>query len=270
MMHVWVPHIEKKQQYPLILFSHGLGDTYNGMTYTTLCKNIASQGYVVTSVSHSYACKPIWLSDGTQTPYLFPSQAIHFQGKKHMFNIETDMWSADMICALNECARYNVSEDNLLYNTVDMSRVGIIGHSLGGSTAIQVCRRDIRVLAAINLDGPLYGTDANIPFDKPMMFILGSSVLPGQTTSHGLVPNHSSFYWRQYFNSIWLPSLNKFIASLRQDIVRRIIIDGIVHDTFSDYVFTPDSAIQPWLIDGAMAHDMIIILICDFLRCYIK
>src|SRR5579872_1654938 len=82
MMHVWIPNPSIhfcKEKYPLILFSHGLGGTYNGMTYTNLCKNIASHGYVVASVSHTYACKPIQFPDGTQSPYLFPSVAVHFQ-----------------------------------------------------------------------------------------------------------------------------------------------------------------------------------------------
>ena len=269
MMHVWIPHAEQEQQYPLILFSHGLGGTYNGMTYTALCKNIASQGYVVASVSHTYGCKPVQFLDGTQPSYLFPYRAVHFSQGKHMFDIETDMWVADMICALNECMRYNVCDNDPLYNVIDVSRVGIVGHSLGGSTAIQVCRRDSRVLAAIDLDGPLYGTDAQVSFDKPIMFIFGSSVLPRQTTSQGMVPNHYAFSWRQCFNVIWLPVLNKFIPLLPQ--AETVIIDGIVHDTFTDYAFIPDPAIQPWLIDGVKAQEMITAYVCDFFdRCMKK
>jgi dienelactone hydrolase len=267
MMHVWIPRAEHKQQYPLILFSHGLGKTYNGMTYTNLCKNIASRGYVVASVSHTYACKPVqFLDDSTQTPYLFPSRAVHFQSNKHMFDIETDMWVTDMIYALDECARYNVCEDNPLYDVIDMSRIGIVGHSLGGATALQVCRCDDRVTVAVNLDGPLYGTDCHMPFDKPMLCIFGSSVLPGQIREQGIVPHHAAFLWRYCCNTMWLPALNKFIASSPQ--IETITIDGIIHDTFSDYAFTPDLAIQKWLLDGAQAQEMICKYVCDFLDRY--
>jgi dienelactone hydrolase len=266
MMHVWIPCSEQKQQFPLILFSHGLGGTYNGMTYTALCKHIASSGYVVASVSHTYGCKPVQFPDGTQSPYLFPTRAVHFLQGRHMFDIETDMWTDDMICALNECIRYNTCEHDLLYKTIDISRVGIIGHSLGGSTALQVCRKDSRVLTAINLDGPLYGTNAEIPFYKPILFIFGSSVLPGQITLQGKVPNHYQFLWRSIFNRIWLPDLNTFIASLSQ--AENVVIDGILHDTFSDYAFTTPLMIQPWLIDGAQAQNMIAVYVIDFLnRC---
>jgi dienelactone hydrolase len=279
MMHVWIPHpsihfckaktlrANGGKQYPLILFSHGLGQTYNGMTYTNLCKNIASHGYIVASVSHTYACKPIQFpGDSTQSPYLFPSQLIHFQSNKHMFDIEADMWVADMICALDECARYNLCEDNPLYDVIDMSRVGVVGHSLGGATAFQVCRTDDRVKVAVNLDGPLYGTGCHIPCNKPMLCIFGSSVLSGQITSLGIVPHHAALFWRHCFNTMWLPALNKFIASSPQ--IQTVTIDGIIHDTFSDYALTPDPAIQKWLLDGATAQEMICKYVCDFLDRY--
>lgn len=280
MMHVWVPHAPQEKQYPLILFSHGLGHTYNGMMYTRLCQSIASQGYVVASVSHSYGCKSIQFPDGKVANYSFPSYQVHFQqharrslgevAGMHKFDVETEIWVADMVCALNECAQYNACESDFLYNKIDLSRVGIIGHSLGGSTAIQMCRRDSRVLVAINLDGPLYGNDAKIPFNKPMLFIFGSSVLPHMVTPLGKVPMHYQFMWRSVFNSKWLPSLNTFIASLSSDHVRVVTIEGIVHDTFSDIAFIPDPVIQKWLIDGAAAQDRIIGYACDFLDIYLK
>ena len=262
MMHVWVPL--QKKQCPLILFSHGLGKTYNGMTYTYLCQSIAAQGYVVASVSHTYGCKPIQFPDGRVADYHFPVCS-----SKHMFDIETEIWVADMVCALNECMQRNMHEGDMLYNKVDVSRVGIIGHSLGGSTALQVCRRDSRVAVAVNLDGPLYGIDSMSPIAKPMLFIFGSSVLPSQNTSLGRVPNHYQFFWRSYFNQGWLPSLNKFIASCSA-YAHAITIDGIVHDTFTDYAFTPDPVIQPWLIDGAQAQIMIRDYVGDFLEKKLK
>ena len=265
MMHVWVPSGGQEQQYPLILFSHGLGATYNGLTYTVLCNSIASQGYVVASVSHTYGCKSIQFPDGTSANYSFPARPVHYQQGKHMYDTEVEIWVGDMVCALNECVRYNACEGDALYNKIDLSRVGIIGHSLGGSTAIQMCRRDSRVAAAINLDGPLYGDDAMVSFTKPMMFIFGSSVLPFNSTPFGAAPMHYQFMWRKYFNEMWLPSLNAFIASLSAD-VYTITIEGIVHDTFTDYAFDPDPVIQRWLIDGIEAQAVISEHIINFLE----
>jgi dienelactone hydrolase len=40
---------------------------------------------------------------------------------------------------------------------VDPSRLGVFGHSLGGSTAVEVCRADGRFSACASLDGYIYG-----------------------------------------------------------------------------------------------------------------
>lgn len=262
MMHVWIPDTVQEQKYPLILFSHGLGKTYNGTSYTWLCKNIAEHGYVVVSVSHPYACKPIQFFDGRVARYLFP------ESKYHSFNQEVEIWVDDMVCALNECTRYNACAGDPLYNTIDLSRVGMIGHSLGGATAIQMCRRDSRVAVAINLDGPLCGANALVGFNKPLMFIFGSSGVSSNSFA-GTMPMHYQVIWRYYFNKVWLPVLNTFIASLSSD-VSVITIQGIVHDTFSDYAFSPDPVIQPWLIDGAVAQTMIRDYVCDFFDCHLR
>jgi dienelactone hydrolase len=259
MMHVWLPCDAQKKQYPLILFSHGLGETYNGMTYTHLCKAIASRGYIVASVSHSYGCKDIQFPDGRIAHYNFLSRVTASKEITHLYDEEVELWVADMIFALNECER--------LFN---FSCVAIVGHSLGGSTAIQMCRRDDRIKVAINLDGPLYGTDALVPFAKQMLFIFGSSVLPYQITNKGRVPMHPALLWRQYFNQAWLAPLNTFIVSLVNNNGHKITIDGIVHDTFTDYAFTSDPVIQRWLIDGAVAHCAITGYVCEFLDCYLK
>jgi dienelactone hydrolase len=40
---------------------------------------------------------------------------------------------------------------------LDLSHVGIFGYSFGGAVALETCRRDGRFLAAMNLDGLLFG-----------------------------------------------------------------------------------------------------------------
>jgi dienelactone hydrolase len=268
MMHVWIP-VVYAQQCPLILFSHGLGDNFNGMTYTKLCEYCVSHGYVVASVSHTHGCKSIQFSDGRVAPYLFPA-SIHYQPNKHMFDIEADIWLEDMLCALNECVRQNISENSALYNAIDMSRIGVMGHSLGGSAAIALARQDDRISAVINLDGPLYGTDIMQPIHQPLMVIIGSSVEFGSAWfGRVTIPSHAAFFWRWCFNNAWLPQLNTFMSLLHTD-VYTITIDGIVHDMFSDAALTPDPVIAQWLIDGAHAHTIIHSYIGAFFDCYLK
>lgn len=266
MMHVWIPQ-DQQRQYPLILFSHGLGETYNGMTYTYLCEKIACQGYIVASVSHSYGCKDIQFPDDRIVLYNFLERMKNcYHNSSHMFDGELHIWAADMITALQECEHYNFTENNYLYNKIDFSQIGIIGHSLGGSTAMHMCAKNSRIKVAINLDGPILGNQCTC--NKPLLCIIGSSVLMHQETVLGKVPLHPALMWRYYFNQAWLPSLNKFIDSSPH--AQKIVIDGIIHDTFTDYAFTHDPIIQPWLMDGVTAQDTIANYVCDFLSCHLK
>lgn len=267
MMHVWIANTQ--QQCPLILFSHGLGDNFNGLMYKQLCAYCASQGYIVAAVSHPYACKPIRFSDGRITNYLFPAP-FHQQSGRHMFDVEADIWLADMICALNECERQNTLSGSMLYQKIDISCVGAMGHSLGGSVAIQLCRNDNRIKAVIDLDGPLYGTRATHPIEKPLLLMIGSSAVSHPTALFsGGVPFHKEFIWRWYFNQLWLPQLNTFVASLETD-VYKITIDNIVHGTFSDEALYPDEILIPWIMDGMKAHEIIHAYVGAFFDRYLK
>jgi dienelactone hydrolase len=255
MIHVWSP--KTQEQCPLILFSHGLGGTFNGLSYTALCEYCASHGYVVVSVSHMYASKLIQLPDGRSAGYLFPAQ-FHYQQKKDMYSTEIETWVADMMCTLDWCAEHDI----------DLSRVGVMGHSLGGSTAIQLCRSDSRIKAAVNFDGPLYGANKLSSVDQPVMFIVGSFVAPG--LNPGLsVAARDALMWAQYFGKGSLPLINAFI-SVQQSDVYKITIEGIVHGTFSDQALMPDPTLLPWLIDGNQAHTIINSYVTAFFDCYLK
>jgi dienelactone hydrolase len=266
MMQVWIPVSQKPC--PLILFSHGLGDNFNGMTYIQLCQRCASQGYVVASVSHTYGCKPVRFSDGYISPYLFPAP-FHYQKDRHIFDVETDYWVEDMRVALDECERQDISEKSLLHNAIDMAHVGVMGHSLGGSTAIQLARKDNRIAAVINLDGPLFGTHAMVPLEKPFMTLIGSSVTVNSPLFTGGIPFHREFVWRWYFNTQWLPQLNQYFASLNSD-VYKITIDNIVHGAFSDEVLNPDEIITPWIRNAQEAQDIIYSYVGAFFDRYLK
>lgn len=266
MMHAWIPVAEKSC--PLILFSHGLGDNFNGMAYTQLCQYCAAQGYIVASVSHAYGCKPVRFPDGKIAPYLFPA-LFHRQSGRHMFDVEADLWADDMICALDACEKYNDDSSSLLYQKIDMTRIGIMGHSLGGAVAINVGRKDKRIKAIINFDGPLFGTHATVPLEKPLMVIIGSSVTQNPATFFlSSVPFHKEFVWRGYFNQYWLPTLNAFIHAQYRD-AYKIVIDRIVHGTFSDEALYPDQVLVPFILNGEQAHAIIYAHVKDFFETYL-
>jgi Platelet-activating factor acetylhydrolase, isoform II len=62
------------------------------------------------------------------------------------------------------------------YRRVDWRRIGAVGHSLGGMTAVRACQRDLRIRACVNQDG---GTVDGVflqypgapPLTQPFLFI---------------------------------------------------------------------------------------------------
>ena len=54
---------------------------------------------------------------------------------------------------------------------LDMQRVGVVGHSLGGATAAQFCHDDPRCKAGIDIDGMPFGNVIQDGLHQPFFFI---------------------------------------------------------------------------------------------------
>ena len=69
------------------------------------------------------------------------------------------IWSADMGFALDQLQRLNASGPSEKFvGRLDMERIGVFGHSLGGATTLQFCQDDARCKAGIDLDGAPLGS----------------------------------------------------------------------------------------------------------------
>lgn len=145
---------------PLIVFSHGLGGmkTQNSIQ----AEELASRGYVVIAADHAFDAFLTLFADGTTADYRSSGQGI---------TTEDEFWAArgpqlatrtadvvfmlDVIAAAHngtENAR-QVANPNPLWRRVDLSRIGVFGHSFGGATSIMALDRDPRIRAAVVLDG---------------------------------------------------------------------------------------------------------------------
>lgn len=54
---------------------------------------------------------------------------------------------------------------------LDLSKVGMFGHSLGGPTTAQAIHDDPRIRAGVNLDGPNLGSVAADGLDRPLLML---------------------------------------------------------------------------------------------------
>ena len=163
---------DKEVKYPVIVFSHGFG----GPRYlsTNLFEELASHGYIVVAFNHTYTSEPTEFPDGRIIRA--SSEWAQFVKNKDELekahNLEIITWIADLQFVLDQLALINRQDtQNKLNNKLDLNHIGIMGHSFGGAAATSLCRIDPRCKAGVNMDGPLFGQNQDIGFDKPFMFL---------------------------------------------------------------------------------------------------
>ena len=75
---------------------------------------------------------------------------------------------------------------------LDLDRIGVVGYSLGGAIAMQLCWLDDRLRAAVNIDGWLFDAAPGGWIEQPFMFISDDS--PAATPADLSSPNPARRY----------------------------------------------------------------------------
>ncbi|MEV4556322.1 alpha/beta hydrolase [Kitasatospora sp. NPDC049285] len=166
-------------RFPLVLLSPGF--TMPRTELTSLAEDLASRGYVVALVDHTYENTGTTFPDGTTLPCVicgrFPEggpAAVSASRAKDMSFV------LDRLTAHPHPAwRYS--------RMIDDDRIGMAGHSLGGAAAVPAMLTDDRILAGVDLDGTMdYEVPASGLDGKPFMMIghpLGGDEDPTWTDS---------------------------------------------------------------------------------------
>jgi hypothetical protein len=138
--------------YPVILFSHG----WNGFNAqnTGQAIQLASHGYVVVGVQHTYGAVVTVFSDGTiahNNPSALPNGAPDDEYEAAAQKL-VRQWAGDLGYALLFLEGHTKDPGSPLHKSLDLSRVGVYGHSTGGGAAIQFCGSDARCDSLLGMD----------------------------------------------------------------------------------------------------------------------
>lgn len=146
--------------YPVVIFSHGATGIRSSNTSTY--QDLASHGYIVASIDHTYLNLFTKFSDGELTlisqRYLnalngaLNGGIVGEQEMQAMYRVRVEdmRFTLDQIEAINKNGTPELPAGHL-----DMEHVGLSGHSAGATTAAQTCREDSRCQAALLIDGTL-------------------------------------------------------------------------------------------------------------------
>lgn len=155
-------------RHPVVLYSPGfaLERTAN----TALVEELASHGYVVVTIDHTYEAQYVEFPDGRMATHAIP-QAETPEEAERLFDRVMDVRAADTRFVLDSLRRTPLARN------VDLARVGMFGVSLGGATAAETMRRDRRITAGLNLDGTFMGRVLSTGLNRPFL-LMGSD--PGE------------------------------------------------------------------------------------------
>lgn len=214
-----LPLSQDQERYPVVIYSHGWGGTRN--INQDQLEALASAGYIVISADHTYGALIARFEDGRAIPYNpdalpedLPQPEYDAAGKKLITTFAADLrFMLDQIEALNEA-------DTVVSGHIDLTQIGLFGHSTGGGAVMLACSQDARCKAALGMDTwvvPLGTEFVEAGLDQPTMLM--------NSEAWGLERNR--------------PLLETFYASLRGDKHWIIVQDSAHYDFAMVPLFSP-------------------------------
>ncbi|PSL52189.1 platelet-activating factor acetylhydrolase isoform II [Saccharothrix carnea] len=157
------PPVGRRHGLPLVVLSPGYKRPR--ATLTTLAEDLASHGYVVAVVGHTYENVGTAFPDGRFAPCA-SCEVLH----DHEFWLKLDAGRAvDVSFVLDQLT--GPLRDHRGANLVDASRIAMGGHSAGGASSLGAARADARIRAAIDVDGVLSTPVPPEGMSQPVMFL---------------------------------------------------------------------------------------------------
>ncbi|MEL6562649.1 MAG: hypothetical protein AAFQ94_31055 [Bacteroidota bacterium] len=214
--------------FPVLIFSHGFATIPTG--YYALLSEIASQGYVIININHTYESLGTTFPDGRiayfdkafnaknttnfyeevgpvieafknglsyeeRHPIVRKGVKVYFEGRTQ------NRWAEDVISVLDLLETWNQSD--FLRGRLALDKIGTFGHSVGGGTAGNVAMKDQRIKAAVNLDGIQWGNQIDTLYHIPYLFVSADWPAEHEDISSHVYINKGSdyFYEAKILNS---------------------------------------------------------------------
>ncbi len=238
---------QEEKSFPVILFSHGW-QGFNAQN-TGQALQLASHGYIVIGVQHTYGAVITVFPDGTianNNPNALPDGAPDDEYDIAAHKL-ADQWAGDLGFTLDFMELQNNESGNPFFNKLDLTRVGVYGHSTGGGAAIQFCGTDTRCKALLGQD----------PFMRPVSY---------EVTDNGVTqPSFFMFsqVWADDINSRNNKLFNPFYANSKET-NGALFIEGTAHYDFSDLPLL--SPLAPQLgLKGPINGKRVTVIVNDYL-----
>ncbi len=138
--------------YPIVVLSHG----WSGFRslHTDLGELLASHGYIVFGIDHTYGAPVVIFEDGSQVA--IDGEALPRRNDPDFLSFAekfVNTYGSDISFVLDVLTEADGNHmDEMIRKVLDTSRIGLLGHSTGGGAGVKVASMDSRVQGIIGLD----------------------------------------------------------------------------------------------------------------------
>ncbi len=234
---LWYPK-SSGEIFPLVVFSHG-SFGFRGSNASTF-EELASNGYVVCSIDHTYHA---FFTKQTDGKMVFANMDViidtiaatngDYDAQKtyELSRGWLELRQQDMNFALeNIISRTKQANSDEVYQMIDTQRIGLFGHSMGGATAAALGRERSDIDAVIVVDGTMLGEEVGFEQGKA---VLNSKEYPIPILN---LYNEEHFAEAKQAGTDYA---NSYVTAHAQD-ARDIVIKGSGHLNFTDLpLFSP-------------------------------
>lgn len=254
--------------WPVLIFSHGyLAGTVT--QNTAMMEALASHGYIVVSVGHTYETLAVAHNDGRVVHFdvdrkdAFACDVSTVRNRDELYGSflrssddeerallmatglaemptvggSLQLWKDDIRSVIDALERMHADEQPSIFaGRLDLERLGVFGMSFGGTVSNEYCYDDPRVKAGLNLDGPIAGTPYARRHTIPFMHM--------QTATSDF-PNNVAY------DRALAPSY-------------RVLVDGAKHINFSDMSIMAPIFGKQMEVLGTIDGDRMIAIMNDY------
>lgn len=245
----WYPaEYREMQSCPLVVFSHGSFGMKD--SNETLYRELASHGYVVCSIDHTYQCFSTKLSNGktirvsgvfmkeiaSDSPQDKPEQSLpHFEKWMYIRTGDINFVLDTVIEKVSE-----ESDELSAYGLIDISRICVMGHSLGGSAALGIGRQRDDIKAVISLEAPFLCDIQGVDDNGNFIFEQSEYPVPVLNVYSDASWEHLR-EWKQYEENVHL-------LDMESKDIQNVYLSGIGHFSLTDLSLS--SPFLTFIFDG--------------------
>lgn len=169
------PVLPRAHRRPLVVLSPGFGNPR--ATLTGLAEDLASHGYIVAGIDHTYESSGVSFPDGRVAECVPCARDLDLDVDGPLI---TTGRAKDVSFVLDQLLRPTPPWPGA--RSIDPRRIAMAGHSIGGASALTAMLADRRIDAGANLDGTFFPA-LDRPFRRPFLMISNPDHGPGTDLS---------------------------------------------------------------------------------------